>query len=134
MTLRVISTSNAVKSASKEVKARTLEVMLRDKMLLERFNVRKMIRYVYDDIDERSLFKRSGVDHTNKIVLVAVRYVDDDSTIRMPLFSQDSFKEFVQSSIDSGDDILDLRKYPKDKKDEFYEAVQTLVHEITELA
>lgn len=132
-TPRVISTSNAIKSADKAVKLLTLEIMLRDKLALEQFNVKTMIRNVYDDINERSIFKRSGVERVNDIKLVVVSHLDKETNTRMPLFTKDSYRNFIQSSLDAGRDILDFRKFPEKSRDQFYQVVNSMVQDLDKL-
>lgn len=132
-TPRVISTSNAIKSADKSIKLLTLEIMLRDKLALEQFNVKTMIRNVYDDINERSIFRRSGVERVNAIKLVVVSHLDKETNTRMPLFTQDSYRNFIQSSLDAGRDILDFRKFPEKSRDQLYQVVNSMVQELDKL-
>lgn len=130
MTARVVATADFLKSAPNSRRILALEVMLRDRVILDHTKKKSMVRKPYDDLNELMMFKEMGVDQPNKVKFVAVLSVNEDATTRMPLYTEDSFKQFILSSNSRGHDVVDFRATPKHIRDKYFQVVKTSLKEM----
>jgi hypothetical protein len=120
MDTRIIRTAQRVKSDSRQEKFRALEVMVRDRIVFSAFYPGTMVRHAYHDIAEFSSPKELGPKDCQNVVAVAVVYIDDDKTTRMPLLSQCQLDDFIVSALAEGKSVIDLRKLGDQKIRQLY--------------